>query len=142
MSRILATLLLLAPLPARADWPQWRGRDRDNVWHEKRLPQTLPEKLEPRWKVPLGAGYGGVAVTNGRVFVMDRKKEPKEIERVVCLDARTGKTLWSHDYAVTYGKLDYGNGPRATPTVQDGRVYANGALGHLHCLDSTTGKVL
>src|SRR5439155_412367 len=56
--------------------------------------------------------------------------------------AESGKQLWTHDYAVSYGKLDYGNGPRATPTVRDGKVYAFGALGHLHCLEAKTGKVL
>lgn len=135
--------LLLAALTALAsDWPQWRGKNRDNVWAVKGLPGELPAKLEPRWKKPLGAGYGGISVTGGRVFVMDRQTKPKEIERVVCLDAETGKQLWSHDYDVSYGKLDYGNGPRCTPTVHDGKVYALGALGHLHCLEAKTGKVV
>src|SRR5262249_27727150 len=61
---------------------------------------------------------------------------------ILCLDAVTGKLLWESSYPVSYGKLDYGNGPRATPTVHAGRVYANGALGHLHCLDAATGRVL
>lgn len=130
-----------AALALASDWPQWRGRDRDGVWKAEGLPQRLPEKLAPRWKVPLGAGYGGLAVTDGRVYVMDRMKQPKEVERVVCLDARTGDTLWAHEYPVAYGKLDYGNGPRSTPTVHQGRVYAYGALGRLSCLDAKTGDV-
>src|SRR5436190_9402434 len=66
--------LLSAALAALAsDWPQWRGRNRDNVWHVKGLPDQLPDKLEPRWKKPLGKGYGGIAVTGGRVYVMDRQ---------------------------------------------------------------------
>jgi outer membrane protein assembly factor BamB len=135
-------LVALAFAPLASDWPQWRGKNRDNVWHVKGLPDKLPDELTPRWKKPLGAGYGGVAVTAGRVYVMDRQTKPKEIERVVCLDAESGKQLWSHDYAVSYGKLDYGNGPRCTPTVHDGKVYALGALGHLSCLDARSGKVL
>ncbi len=139
----LAVLTFLACLPGlAADWPQWRGPARDNVWPEKGLPTTLPDALTPRWKKPLGAGYGGIAVASGRVFVQDRAKEPREVERVVCLDARSGEVLWRHAYPVAYGKLDYGNGPRATPTVHDGKVCTMGALGHLYCLEAKTGKVL
>jgi outer membrane protein assembly factor BamB len=142
MPRSLALLLAFAGTAAAADWPQWRGLGRDNVWPEKGLPDKLPDKLAPRWKQPLGGGYGGIAVTGGRVYVLDRQKTPDEVERVVCLDAATGKKLWSHDYAVRYGKMEFGNGPRSTPTAHGGRVYALGALGHLHCLDAKSGKVL
>jgi outer membrane protein assembly factor BamB len=71
---------------------------------------------------------------------MDRQTEPREIERVLCFDALSGKPIWSHTYPVAYGKLDYGNGPRATPTVHAGRVYTFGALGHVWCLDAESGR--
>jgi outer membrane protein assembly factor BamB len=135
-------LISLAVLSLAADWPQWRGAHRDNVWAEKNLPDRLPGKLTPRWKRPLGGGYGGVAVSNGRVYVQDRQTSPREVERVVCLEAAKGDLLWEHTYPVAYGKLDYGNGPRATPTVHAGRVYTFGALGHLFCLDAKSGKVV
>ena len=125
------------------EWTFKRGRGpgRDGVWPEKDLPDKLPAKLEPRWRKPIGGGYGGIAVAGGRVYVLDRQKEPKEIERVLCLDAATGKALWAHEYPVAYGKMEYGNGPRSTPTVHGNRVYTFGALGHLHCLDAADGKV-
>jgi outer membrane protein assembly factor BamB len=135
-------LVLVCLAGLGADWPQWRGAKRDNVWAEKGLPDRLPGKLDARWKKPLGAGYGGIAVHAGRVYVMDRLKTPREVERVVCLDAADGKQLWAHEYAVVYGKLDYGNGPRSTPTVHAGKVFTLGALGHLHCLDARSGKVV
>lgn len=136
-------LLLLVTAAPGADWPQWRGPNRDGVWPEKDLPDRFPDGgLTPRWRRSIGAGYGGIAATGGRVYVMDRVKVPREVERTLCLDAATGREVWKHEYAVAYGKLDYGNGPRATPTVHDGRVYTYGALGHLHCLDATTGKPL
>lgn len=137
-----ALLLGLASLSLAADWPQWRGPTRDGVWREKSFPDRLPATLKTAWKQPIGGGYGGVAVRGGRVFVQDRQTSPREVERVVCLDAATGKPLWEHACPVRYGKLDYGNGPRATPTVHDGKVYALGALGHLFCLDEKTGKVV
>lgn len=142
---IRAALLLFALLPMSttlADWPQWRGPNRDGTLVGSTLPEKLPATLPLQWKQPLGGGFGGISVVGQRLYVMDRQKTPREVERVLCLDAATGKTLWTHTYPVTYGKLDYGNGPRATPTVHDGRVYTYGALAHLHCLDAVTGKVL
>jgi outer membrane protein assembly factor BamB len=144
-SHVWALLLtgVLAPAVPAEDWPQWRGPGRDSTWAAKDLPETFPAGgLKPRWSRPIGGGYGGIAVAGGRVYVLDRQKAPREVERVVCLSAADGQVHWSHEYEVTYGKLDYGNGPRSTPTVHDGRVYALGALGHLHCLDATSGKVL
>lgn len=143
LTRRAPYLALLLVLPAfAADWPQWRGANRDNVWAQKGLPDKLPDRLEPRWKQPIGGGYGGIAVTAGRVYVMDRQKKPEEVERVLCLDAQSGKVVWEHAYEALYRKLDYGNGPRCTPTVHAGKVYTLGALGHLHCLDAKTGKVV
>jgi outer membrane protein assembly factor BamB len=143
MPRLLLPLVALASLAGlAADWPQWRGGKRDSVWPQKGLPDRLPDKLAPRWKKPIGGGYGGIAVRAGRVYVMDRVKTARELERVLCLEAATGKQLWAHGYPIAYGKLDYGNGPRSTPTVHAGKVYTLGALGHLHCLDAKSGKVL
>jgi outer membrane protein assembly factor BamB len=97
-------------------------------------------KLPVKWKQPLGGGYGGVTVSAGRGYVMDRQTEPREVERVVCFSLDTGKSLWVHEYPVAYGKLDYGNGPRATPIILDGSVYTLGAMGHAHCVDAATGE--
>lgn len=144
----LVCLCLFATLsaswtPLRADdWPQWRGPARDGVWSKPGLPDKLAAELSARWKQPIGGGYGGIAVAAGKVYVMDRQTKPRELERVVCLDAATGKQLWVHVYAVNYNKMDYGNGPRSTPTVHGGRVYTFGAVGHVHCLDAASGRVI
>jgi outer membrane protein assembly factor BamB len=125
------------------DWPRWRGPRGDGTWHGPRLPARWPSKgLRRFWRQPIGGCYAGIVVSRGRVYTMDHRPNPPEVERVLCFDAATGKPLWSRSYPVTYGKLEYGNGPRATPTVHKGRVYAMGALGHLHCLDAGTGKRL
>lgn len=134
--------LLVFVIPARADWPQWRGPQRDGVWPKAQLPEKFPEELTAKWRKAIGGGYAGIAVVNGKVFVFDYQKMPQEQERLQCLDAATGEAVWSHAYDVRYEKLDYGNGPRATPTVRDGRVFIYGALGRLHCLDAKTGKVV
>jgi outer membrane protein assembly factor BamB len=69
----------------------------------------------------------------------DSKTEVKSTERVLCLDAKTGKEIWKHTYDCPY-KISYPAGPRCTPTVQGGKVYALGAMGDLYCLDAKTGK--
>ena len=129
-------------LPAE-EWPRWGGPRGDNSWQGPKLPAKWPAKgLSRLWKQPIGGGYGGVSVADGRVYVMDYAKPPNEVERILCFDAATGRPLWRHAYAVKYGKLDYGNGPRGTPTLHDGRVYTLGAVGHACCLDAKSGKPL
>lgn len=123
------------------DWPRWRGPRGDSTWRSSELPEKWPAAgLKPAWSKTIGGGYGGIAVSDARVYLMDYQKMPREVERVLCFDAITGKELWTSSYEVQYQKLDYGNGPRATPTVFDGKVYTFGALGHMCCLDATTGK--
>ncbi|HLJ09824.1 MAG TPA: PQQ-binding-like beta-propeller repeat protein, partial [Planctomycetaceae bacterium] len=127
--------------PARGeDWPRWGGPRGDGSWQGPKLPAVWSQdKLPVAWRQPIGGGFGGVSVSDGRAFVMDRQHEPREVERVLCFDAASGKPIWSHEYPVTYGKLDYGNGPRVTPTVFGGRVYTLGAVGHVRCLDAISG---
>ena len=61
-------------------------------------------------------------------------------ERVLCLDAATGKQIWAHEYDCTYQRISYGFGPRATPIVVGDRVYTLGTMGDLQCLDAKNGK--
>lgn len=136
-------LTLCLPLLCAADWPQWRGANRDGNWAEAKIRDRLPERgLKLRWKQPIGGGYAGIAVANSRVFTLDYQKKPDELERVIGFDAESGKEVWQHAYAVKYGKMEYGNGPRSTPTVYQNRVYTFGARGHLVCLSAETGKPL
>ncbi|MFN0055181.1 MAG: PQQ-binding-like beta-propeller repeat protein [Planctomycetales bacterium] len=125
------------------DWPRWGGPRGDETWKAPKLPERWPEAgLPPVWSVPIGGGYGGVAVVADRVYVMDHVREPIEQERLLCFDARTGERLWTHAYEVQYGKLDYGNGPRGTPTVDREKVYTLGAVGRVCCVDAARGDLL
>jgi outer membrane protein assembly factor BamB len=151
---ILAVVLLGPPLRAD-DWPQWRGPRRDGVWRETGIMETLPAKLPIKWRTEIGAGYAGPAVADGRVYVTDRvlkegERNPSDpfdqspvggSERLLCLDAATGKVLWKHEYPVRY-TISYPTGPRATPTVHEGKVYSLGAMGDLFCIEVGTGKAL
>jgi outer membrane protein assembly factor BamB len=124
------------------DWPQWRGPNRDGVWRETGILETIPASgLEVRWRAKVGAGYSGPVFAQGRVFVADHVFNP-EVERVLCFDEATGKPLWVHSYPCNYKDMEYGNGPRAAPTVHDGKVYTLGTQGHLFCLDAARGEVV
>jgi len=125
-----------------ADWPQWGGPKRDIVWRERGIVKRLPAgKVLPRvWATPIEAGYSGPAVANGRVYITDRLRR-QGTERVLCLDADSGKLLWQYQYRARY-RVAYDAGPRATPTVDSGRVYTLGAMGHLFCLDAESGDVV
>src|SRR5262245_35596998 len=157
MSRLGWTFALALCLPAFAsadDWPQWFGPKRDGVWRETGLVSSFP-KDGPKilWRAPLGTGYSGPSVVGTRVYVMDRIRakaadgKPAKVtrdgvpgvERVVCLDATTGKEVWKHEYDCPY-RVSYASGPRVTPLVRDGRVYSLGTMGDFYCLDEKNGK--
>ena len=130
-------------LAAADEWPRWRGPLGDGVWRETGVIETFDSpRIELRWRVPISAGYTGPTVADGRVYVMDRVREPREMERVHCLEWKTGKKIWSHGYDCKYGGVRYQAGPRASVLLEESRAYALGTVGHLHCFDAATGRVL
>jgi outer membrane protein assembly factor BamB len=132
-------VLLLALAQDGQDWPDWRGARRDGVWRETGILERFAgEQIPRRWSVPIGPGYSGPTVAAGRVYVMDR---PKDKERILCLDWKSGGALWELSYDCSYEGFSYTAGPRASVVVRDGLAYALGAAGHLHCLDAATGAV-
>src|SRR5262245_54995660 len=116
------------------DWPQWRGPFRDGFSPAKGLLDQWPAG-GPKvvWRKPIKGGYSSVSIANGRAYVTDRDRYS---ERVICLDAADGKELWVHRYDAEYRGMQYGAGPRATPTVHDGRIHTVGAGGVFLCLDA------
>ncbi len=125
------------------DWPDWRGKDRDGIWHETGVPLKFSvETLEAKWSVPIGPGYSGPTVANGRVYLTDRLEKPSQSEGILCFDEKTGKKLWEYRYACEYEGVGYPAGPRASVVISGGKAYALGTMGHLHCLDASTGEVI
>lgn len=135
------------------DWPQWLGPQRDGVWRETGILQKFPAGgPKVLWRAPIDGGYSGPAVVGDRVYVTDyvttgdktadpgTRNELVGQERVHCLDAKTGKTVWKFEYDCPY-RISYPAGPRCTPTVAGGKVYTLGAEGNLFALDAATGKV-
>ncbi|MCP5117777.1 MAG: PQQ-like beta-propeller repeat protein, partial [bacterium] len=147
-SKSFLPLILPAALVASAafgespgnDWPQWRGEKRDGVWRETGLLEKFPAKFEAKWSVPIGSGYCGPTVADGRVYVMDRVLEPKPAERVHCFEWQSGRKIWTHEYPCSYDGFSYTAGPRCSVLVADGRAYTLGAAGHLFCFDAASGN--
>lgn len=144
LSRAVILSVLYYTLIAAArgdDWPQWRGPHRDGVWSETGIIEKFPDKqLKIKWRAPIGPGYSGPTVADGRVYVTDRA-ESKKGERALCFDAKSGESVWTYPYDRRYD-VGYGDGPRAAVTIDSGRAYALGAMGDLHCLDAVRGDVL
>lgn len=147
-------LLMIAGQLQAEDWPQWMGPHRDGTWSESGITRKLTGKLSPLWSVPVSGGYSGPAVAHGKVFVLDylretgndkndpnNRAESHGKERVLCFNSETGKELWKHEYECTY-RISYPCGPRVTPTVSNGRVFALGAEGDFRVLDEETGQLL
>ena len=123
------------------DWPQWRGPKRDGVWRETGIVERFEQPQLPYlWRQPISSGYCGPTVAKGRVYVMDRQTQPKQIERVLCFNASDGAPIWQHTYPAVYA-ISYEAGPRASVTIYDDRAFALGAMGLLHCFDAATGNV-
>lgn len=135
----LADVKFEQPAASTADWPQWRGPHRDGrapaVAIRTDWEQNPPARL---WSAPCGGGYSSFAVVGNRLYTQDRQGND---ERILCLDAATGQPVWEHRYLADYSALraGYTVGPRATPTVFEGRVYAVGAVGKFVCLEPKEG---
>src|SRR5690349_18259554 len=131
--RSFLCLLLLPAVAVADDWPQFLGPNRDGVSKEKNLSTDWPKGGPPLlWKRGVGPGYAG-PVVQGERLVLFHSGEGKEI--VECLQAATGKKLWSFDYPCEYrDQYGKGNGPRATPVISGSRVVTYGADGTLTCL--------
>ena len=137
------------------DWGQWMGANRDGVYAETGVIDSIPEVgLSIKWRTPIEGGYAGPAVAGGKVFVFDyRRSEGKAFndpgkratlmgsERLLVLDATTGEELWAHQYECPYS-ISYPAGPRCTPTVDGDLVYILGSEGDLRCLKTEDGSLV
>lgn len=123
-----------------APWPQFRGPNRDGISAETGLLEAWPDGGPPEvWRRPIGVGWSGFAVGGGRAFTIEQRRED---EVVSAYDLETGAELWTIAYPAAFSEQMGGDGPRATPALAGGRVFALGALGDLHCADAATGEVV
>jgi outer membrane protein assembly factor BamB len=141
MPRFLAASVLSLSLSLSliaADWPQFLGPNRDNTTPEKVA--AWKGELKPAWKVPVGDAHSSPVVAGGVVYAFYQPKG-KNADALAAVDARTGKPLWEKSYDREQFKPLFGEGPRGTPTVADGKVYTLGGTGVLACWDAKTGDI-
>jgi len=132
----------IAAVGAADDWPQWRGPNRDGKSAETGLLKRWPEEGPPLvWTAnAAGVGLGSPSIAHGKVYVMGNgEKQGLNMEWVVCLDDETGEQLWACRTGAIRSDGGGYPGPRSTPTVADGKVYAMGLAGRLLCCDAESG---
>ena len=139
---LLAAFASLQAVPLSApggNWPQWRGPLRDGVSTETGLLASWPAAGPPlTWSVKgLGRGFSSISVAGGKIFTMGDRGNA---QFVIALDEDTGKELWATRIGASYNSPDDFNGPRGTPTIDGGMLYALGTYSDLVALDVATGK--
>lgn len=137
--RAILAVLVLSGGARAADWPRWLGPNGDGSTPE--VVKPWQGKLPTLWRQEVGEGNSGPVVVGDRVFLMTLVKDKLE-EQLTAYDARSGKVLWQTAYPRAELKTPYGNGPRGTPAVADGKIYAHGITGLLTCFDAAEGKQL
>jgi outer membrane protein assembly factor BamB len=120
-----------------ADWTQYLGPNRNAKSDEKGLLRSWPaEGPKVLWTFELGPGYGGGAISKGKVYLLDRDAGKQDVFR--CIDLNTGKELWSFAYDAP-GRLSH-PGSRSTPAIDGNYVYTCGCFGDVYCFDQSTHK--
>ncbi len=123
-----------------AEVPQFFGPGRDGVVVGARLERDWkahpPREL---WRQPIGEGWSAFAVVGGQAYTQEQRGAE---ELVTCYDLFSGQLRWTHGDPVRFSQWQSGDGPHATPTVVESRVYAYGATGLLNCLDARTGALI
>ena len=137
-----AFCLVLPGISGTGDWPQFRGPDRNgegpalniSAWPEKG-PQVL-------WRRDIGNGFSAITIADGKLFTMFAGQNgDKRSEFAACLSQESGEVVWKTPLDDEFIE-EFGNGPRSTPTYDNGKIYALSSGGHLYALEAATGKTI
>jgi outer membrane protein assembly factor BamB len=124
---------------SRNYWTNFRGPNRDGRYDEMSVLTTWPAQGPPlMWKEPVGLGYASFTIADGRAYTIEQRRSQ---EVVAAYDINNGRELWTQGWNAEFSDTT-GDGPRTTPTWDNGRLYALGATGELRCLDAKTGAVV
>jgi len=136
---VIIFVLLVTNSVLASDWPQYLGPDRNAVSSETGLLRSWPaDGPEVLWTVPLGEGFGGPAVVDGKVYIYDRVENKTNVLR--CIDLMTGKEEWTFSYDAS-GSIDH-NGSRSVPAIDGDKIYVCDPFGNLHCVDMNSHQAL
>ena len=143
VSNGLGLVFLFAGGLIAADWPQWRGPQRDGTIADWAAPETWPKQFKQQWTVEVGEGHASPVVAGEQVFVVSRE-EDKEVVRAVKL--ADGRVQWSHSYPAPYTPSSYasshGKGPKSTPLIAGDRLITIGITSIVSCWEIESGKML
>ncbi len=138
---VVCVILVGAGVVFAADWPQWRGPNRDGKVSDFKAPAKWPKELTEKWKVTVGSGDASPALVGDRLYVFTRQGSE---EVTTCLNAGYGKKIWENKYEAqeVTGAARRHPGPRSTLAVAEGKVVTLGVGGVLSCLDAGSGKLV
>ena len=150
MHRALIVIAIVVGLSAAnlaqqtaADVTQWRGANRDGVVTGFTAPATWPAQLTQRWKIDIGTGYATPLVVGNRVYLFSRQADD---EVMSAIDAASGKVLWRTAYAAPFtmnsAAVPHGKGPKSTPVIFNGRLFAIGMTGVVTAYDAGVGQAV
>jgi outer membrane protein assembly factor BamB len=129
-----------APKAFKNYWTNYRGPARDGRYEEASIRTNWPtEGLPLLWKQPIGGGYASFVVAEGMAFTIEQRRRQ---EIVAAYDIATGREVWTHAADAEFIESMGGDGPRATPTWEAGKLWALGAEGDLRCFEAKTGKLI
>lgn len=138
LSHSLLLLFLLSQFSFADDWPCWRGPNHNGISNEKnwrdQWPKDGPAQL---WKAKVGIGFSSVVVSNKHLLTIGHSAGQ---DTVYCLNAETGKQIWSHSWKSRLGANLFEGGPVSTPTIEKDLVYVQGRWGEVFCFDLKSGK--
>jgi len=137
---LLPLSFFVASVARPADWPQWRGPDRNGcVPAGVAVPTTLPTEPKVAWHVKIGDGLASPVVASGRVFYLDNQQGRETLH---ALDVANANEFWHDDIGETFSDEQSPPGPRCTPMVDSDRVYAQSCRGELRCVSAADGHLL
>jgi outer membrane protein assembly factor BamB len=129
----------LLAMPQGNDWPQYRGPTRTGAVVERDWSPT--GRTEPLWATNVGRGYSCPSIVDGRLVTIGFD-EAAGVDRVVCLDAKTGEARWQFAFAASDDPKYHGGGTLTTPTIDAGLVYCLSRAGKFHVLKLATGELV
>ena len=127
-------------LQGDAYWTAFRGPNRDGHYDGRPILTNWPkEGLPLQWRQPVGGGYSSFSIANGRAFTIEQRRDDEVVTAYAITD---GRELWTNGWPDRFFEAIGGEGPRSTPTYDQGRIYAMGGTGEFRCLDAASGQVI